>query len=544
MAETVPLRTGAAGSGVIDLHAHLLTETYRNACLAAGHDRPDGTPGLPTWSPAAALTLMDETGIDAAVLSVSSPGVYFGDVGAAIELCAAVNDEAAQVVRDQPGRFGFAASLPLPSIDAAIGEARRAYRDLNADAISLHTNYGGLYLGDSSLDPLLAVLDSLNAVVLLHPTSPPCWQEVSFGRPRPMVEFLFDTTRAVVNLALSGALNRYPGIRWVVPHTGGALPVMADRVHQFALAWAASAADRVDVLGALQRLYYDVAGVATPRALPALLQLVGSGQIVYGSDYPFTPPPLVRRLAQELADADPAELQPLTATLRANAEKLFPRFGAQPAALAPPFPEPRSRDQDGPAHHLSGLEVRECLQPLVERIGLGEHGDLAEPGQVQYLTLVGPVAAVRAAQVNAPRDFVAAEGQRSAADADDPQGAVRADHLGRQLDCRLDAHEVEQRVDPVPADQGKDLFRGRVTGQHGVVGAVGQRPVQFLGAGVERDNPGARGLPQYLQSHVPEAADTDDQRGRSRGQPVAGSVDGMHRGQSGVGQWRGGLRIQ
>jgi 6-methylsalicylate decarboxylase len=333
MTETVPLRTGAAGPGVVDLHAHLLTETYRNACLAAGQGQPDGMPALPAWSPADALALMDETGIDAAVLSVSSPGTYFGDVAAAVELCATINDEAAQVVRDQPDRFGFAASLPLPDVDAAIREARRACGELNADAISLHTNYGGRYLGDSSADPLLEALDSLNAVVLIHPTSPPCWEQLSFGRPRPMVEFLFDTTRAVVNLALNGALHRYPGIRWVVPHSGAALPVTADRVHQFALAWAASAADQVDVIGGLQRLYYDVAGVATPRALSSLLQLVSGSQIVYGSDYPFTPPPLVLRLAQELADADLTELQPLTQTLRGNAEKLFPRFATgHPAA--------------------------------------------------------------------------------------------------------------------------------------------------------------------------------------------------------------------
>ncbi len=332
-----PLRPAGRGSGVIDLHAHLLTDTYRDACLAAGHDRPDGTPELPTWSADEAVTLMDNVGIDAAVLSVSSPGVYFGDIDATISLCSTINDQAAQVVQDRPDRFGFAASLPLPDVDAAIREVHRSYRDLTADAISLHTNYGGLYLGDPAVDPLLEVLDSLSAVVLVHPTSPPCWEQLSFARPRPMVEFLFDTTRAIVNLALTGALHRYPSIRWVVPHTGGALPVMADRVHQFALAWAASAEDRVDVLGALQRLYYDVAGVPTPRALPALLKLVTAGQIVFGSDYPFTSAPLVDRFARELVDAEVPELLPLSQTLRRNAEKLFPRF----AATGPTGGEPR-----------------------------------------------------------------------------------------------------------------------------------------------------------------------------------------------------------
>jgi predicted TIM-barrel fold metal-dependent hydrolase len=106
---------------------------------------------------------------------------------------------------------------------------------------------------------------------------------------------------------------------------------MVDRVHRFALAWAASPEDEIDVIGGLQRLYYDVAGIPLPRALPALLGLVQPTQIVYGSDYPFTPPDLVRQLAQELVDSGPAVLDPLPETLRRNAESLFPRF-AQPTS--------------------------------------------------------------------------------------------------------------------------------------------------------------------------------------------------------------------
>jgi predicted TIM-barrel fold metal-dependent hydrolase len=331
-AATAPLRSEGHGRGVIDLHAHILTDTYRKACVAAGQGQPDGMPGLPEWSADGSLALMDSAGIDAAVLSISSPGVFFGDVDAAVELASTVNDEAARVVADHPTRFGFAASLPIPDGAAAVREAHRALGELEADAISLHTNYGGLYLGDPALDGLLGVLDSYGAVVLVHPTSPVCWPELSMGRPQPMVEFLLDTTRAIANLALNGCLSRYPNIRWVIPHTGAALPVIADRVHRFALAWAATEADQVDVLGGLQRLYFDVAGIPLPRALPALLGLVEPSQIVYGSDYPFTPPDLVRQLAHELVESGPSALDPLPVTLRRNAEVLFPRFGVQASA--------------------------------------------------------------------------------------------------------------------------------------------------------------------------------------------------------------------
>jgi predicted TIM-barrel fold metal-dependent hydrolase len=269
---------------------------------------------------------MDRVGIDAAVLSVSSPGVYFGDDHAAATLARTVNEEAAAIVATNPGRFGFAASLPLPDIDAAIEEAHWAFRQLNADAISLHTNYGGLYVGDAHIAPVLQVLDLYKAVVLLHPTSPPCWQRVSFGRPRPLVEFLFDTTRAVFDLALSGAFSRFSSIRWVVPHAGGAISVLADRVHQYAPNFAAATDPQVDVLDELRRLYYDVAGVAAPRALPALLTLVGPEQIVYGSDYPFTPSDIVLRQAEALIQLDQDISMSKLELLRSNAERLFPRL--------------------------------------------------------------------------------------------------------------------------------------------------------------------------------------------------------------------------
>ncbi len=315
-----------SGSGALDLHSHFLTPSYRSACINAGQHQPDGMPGLPRWSAQAALSAMNRIGIGAAVLSISSPGVFFGDVTEAVELARVVNDEAAELVAAHPDRFGSAASLPLPDVSAAVAEATRVYREHRVDAISLHTNYGGLYLGDPSMLPLFEVLDAHGAVVLLHPTSPPCWQQLSFGRPRPMVEFLLDTTRAVFNLALSGTLTRHQNITWVVPHTGGALSVMTDRVNLYAPAFAAPDDPEIDVAGELARLYYDVAGVPLPRALPALARLAQAGHIVYGSDYPFTPIEVVERSAEALITAElPLALADL---LRTNAEQLFPRLAS------------------------------------------------------------------------------------------------------------------------------------------------------------------------------------------------------------------------
>jgi predicted TIM-barrel fold metal-dependent hydrolase len=217
-------------TGFIDVHAHFLTGSYVAQARAGGHDVPDGMPAWSDWSAAAHLELMDQIGIDAAVLSVSSPGIHFGDDAAARQLAREVNDAGARIVRDHPGRFGLFASLPLPDTDGAVAEIGYAFDTLGADGIVLDTNAHGIYPGDQQLDPVRAELARRRAVVLLHPTSPPCWQQTALGRPRPMIEFIFDTARAVTDLILSGTLIRHPGMRIIVPHGGGALPLLADRI--------------------------------------------------------------------------------------------------------------------------------------------------------------------------------------------------------------------------------------------------------------------------------------------------------------------------
>lgn len=314
-------------TGWLDVHAHYVTDRYRTECAAAGHDRPDGMPGMPGWSEQAALDLMTVAGVRAAVLSVSSPGVHFGDDTlaadrAARDLARHVNEFGARVVAGRPDRFALSAVLPLPDVDGALAELARAFDDLQADAIALATNYHGRYLTDPAFAPVLGELDTRGAVVTLHPTSPPGWERTALGRPRPMVEFLFDTTRCVIDLALSGALTRYPRIRWIVPHAGAVLPAVAHRVAGMTL----MSGRPIDVPALLAGLYYDLAGVPLPVALDGLLGVVGADHLLYGSDFPFTPAEAVVHLAGALK-AEPAlkkaclELSP-----HSPGAALFPRL--------------------------------------------------------------------------------------------------------------------------------------------------------------------------------------------------------------------------
>ena len=309
---------------LIDVHAHFLPPQYREALETAEIDQPDGFPLVPMWSADDHVAVMDRLGIDAAVLSVSSPGVQFGDgakASDAVSLAQCVNDAAASAIADHPGRFGAFASLPMADTDASLAEIERSLDGLGLDGVNVLTNVGGVYLGDASLEPTMAELHRRRALVFIHPTSPACWECTSLGYPRPMIEFPFDTTRAVTNMLLSGVFTRYPDIRWIVPHAGGTLPFLAPRIAGISVLLGAD--DPAAVAAQLGRLYYDLAGSASAAVVSSLLTLVDRRQVLYGSDWPFTPEPIVAT-ALGWITVDDNMVSPVE--LSANAAALFPRL--------------------------------------------------------------------------------------------------------------------------------------------------------------------------------------------------------------------------
>jgi predicted TIM-barrel fold metal-dependent hydrolase len=313
----------------IDVHAHFVPDFYREALIAAGHERPDGIAAIPGWDEQRALDTMDELGIDTAVLSISSPGVHFGDDRAAADLARRVNDEAARLVAEHPGRFGFFASVPLPDVPAALVELDRAMGELGAVGAVLETNHHGQYLGDPALEELHGELAGRGGVLFVHPTAPFCGRELALGYPFPMLEFLFETTRSITNLVVSGALARNPGLKVIVPHAGAVLPVLANRIDLLLpLLGAPGQPMPPSMKEALRTLYFDLAGAPVPELLGALLAVADHEHILYGSDWPFTPAVACAALAERI-DTTPLLAEPLrTAVLSGNAARLFPALVA------------------------------------------------------------------------------------------------------------------------------------------------------------------------------------------------------------------------
>jgi predicted TIM-barrel fold metal-dependent hydrolase len=311
--------------GMIDVHAHYLPPAYSDALREAGVTALDGGIPVPQWRVEDSLAMMDRLGVATQLLSVSSPSVQFVRGPAAVRLARAVNEAGAGYVRAHPGRFGLFATLPLEDIAASLAEIDFAFERLGADGVVVMTNAHGIYLGDQRLDPVFDALNRRQAVVFLHPTSPACFEALSLGRPAPMIEFPFDTTRAAVNLVLSGTTRRCPGIKFILPHAGGTLPFLVQRIIG-GLGRLGGGIDPKEALAEMRRFYCDTAGAANAHAVPALRELVPVTQILFGGDFPFTPEPAVARYVAFLRGSGLLTDEERAAVARGNALGLFPRL--------------------------------------------------------------------------------------------------------------------------------------------------------------------------------------------------------------------------
>ena len=283
-------RGKASGQRLIDVHHHIIPPFYlaENRERIAGSRGGQITPAWLEWTPEKALNAMDEHSVATAVLSLSSPGVWFGDVQGARNTTRRSNDYAAELGRKYPGRFGLFATLPLPDPEGSLREIEYAYGVLKADGIGLLTSYADKWLGDPGYRPVFEELDRRKAVVFVHPTTPTCCQTLMPGVATVVAEVPHDTTRTIISLLYSGTLARFRKIRFIFSHAGGTLPVVAGRIVDYAPKDLARHAPK-GVEYELKRLYYDLAISGNRPAFAALAQLVPMSQMLFGSDHPYRP---------------------------------------------------------------------------------------------------------------------------------------------------------------------------------------------------------------------------------------------------------------
>ena len=224
--------------------------------------------------------------VDTQVITLTTPGTHVETPDASVRLARLVNDAFAEVIASKKGRFTALATLPLNDPRASVAEFERATRQLGLRGAMLFSNVNGVALADQRFWPLYEAANQQEAVLYIHPTNPVNVEAMQEYWLMPLVGFLFDTTLAAANLVFAGVPERYPKIRWVLCHLGGAIPYLVERLDRGFEAFEDCRAHiRRPPSHYLKSFYYDTVNF-NPRALELAIAFAGVDHILAGSDYP------------------------------------------------------------------------------------------------------------------------------------------------------------------------------------------------------------------------------------------------------------------
>lgn len=233
------------------------------------------------------LERMDELELDVQILSLLPPLFRYGlDADLGLAASRTVNDELAEIVRRWPKRFLALATVPLQDVDAAVEELRRARLELGLVGVAVGSHVNGTNWDAPELCAFLEVVEDLEALLLIHPIHPRDSGALGRFYLRNVIGNPWETTVAASCLAASGTLDRFPRLRVCLAHAGGYLAFASGRLDRaFAVRKEMRGGAKQAPSSYLDRFLFDSI-THSPLALRFLVDAVGQGNVVLGTDFP------------------------------------------------------------------------------------------------------------------------------------------------------------------------------------------------------------------------------------------------------------------
>ncbi|HSV21120.1 MAG TPA: amidohydrolase family protein [Casimicrobiaceae bacterium] len=294
-------------SPVIDVHTHCLTEAWFKLLQEHGGPRysvkpvtgglraihldgaPFMTPVPPMFDYDLRLRTMDQCGVDVCIVSLTCPNVFWGGPDVSLQAARIMNDDMAAAQTAHPGRLRWLASIPWQYPERALAELDRACA-AGAAGVMVLANIDGRSLTDEAFAPIWAAIDARALPVLVHPTAPPGVADMDMVRFQltASLGFTFDTSLAVARMIYDGFFDRYPRLKIIAGHGGGALPYLIARLDQ-CFDNIPACREKIDARPStyMSRIYADSVLFA-PEALALCVHAFGADNVLYGSDYPHT----------------------------------------------------------------------------------------------------------------------------------------------------------------------------------------------------------------------------------------------------------------
>ena len=290
---------------VIDVHTHMLNHAYlallrkhgggyRVKKVAGGQTGivTDGAPFM-TLMPGmfdyeTRLRAMDAARVDLAIVTLTSPNVYWGSPSVSLKAAQLVNDDMAAQQKRYPDRIRFMCSLPWQHAKLAVTELKRACDELGAVGVMVLANIDGASLTNKIFSSIWKEIDRRGLPVLVHPSAPPGTKHLDVMKYNLIAStgFMFDTTLAVSRMILDGFFDRYPKLKIIASHGGGTLPYIAGRL-DICHANMPACREKISAKPSsyLKRIFYDSV-VFQQESLELASKVGGEDNVLYGSDYP------------------------------------------------------------------------------------------------------------------------------------------------------------------------------------------------------------------------------------------------------------------
>jgi aminocarboxymuconate-semialdehyde decarboxylase len=235
------------------------------------------------------LAAQAEAGVDRVLLSPWVPLLYYeAEPGEGLARARVQNEALAGVVRDHPERVAALGALPLQDPELAAGELRSLMAAGSLGGVEVAASVRGVYLGDDRFEPFWEAAEETGALVFVHPTTrgfdSPAFHEYylwnTVGNP-------LETATTAAHMVMAGVMERHAGLRVLLAHGGGALLAVRGRLrHAHGFQPQARSRLRESPDESIRRFHFDTL-THDDALLRALVDFVGPGRVLLGSDYPF-----------------------------------------------------------------------------------------------------------------------------------------------------------------------------------------------------------------------------------------------------------------
>jgi predicted TIM-barrel fold metal-dependent hydrolase len=283
---------------IVDVHAHYFPKAYNDMLLRIGGRslpeaarpstarsmRHDDISGIPTR-----LQQMDDAEVQLQVLSPAASPPYADKEADAVAAARLINDSYAELAAKFPGRFTAVVSLPLPHIDASLREMERGLDQLGMLGVSMTCSCFDRSTAEAEFEPLYEEMNRRRTVLNYHPIQNGiCSPMINDYRFTVSVGASLEDSAIVLHLIARRVPERYPSIKYVIPHVGGIIPMLLRRLDNQAPRQYPDLPERPSVTA--RRFYYDTVSHGSQAALLCAWQAFGADHLVAGSDYPVLLP--------------------------------------------------------------------------------------------------------------------------------------------------------------------------------------------------------------------------------------------------------------